>query len=80
MVGMVAEVAPGQWPEQVEEWTLELLDHLPDDNLRYELLDGTLLVSPAQTRLHQIVAANIFRRLDASIAGDHAVLFAPLDW
>jgi hypothetical protein len=59
---------------------LELLDRLPDDGLRYELLDGTLLVSPAPSLLHHIVAANIFRRLDAVIADGHAVLFAPLDW
>jgi Uma2 family endonuclease len=80
MVGMVAEVQAGEWPEQVDEWTLELLDRLPGDSLRYELLDGTLLVSPAPTALHQIAAANVFRLLDAVVTPDHAVLFAPLDW
>jgi len=80
MVGMVAEVQQGRWPEQVGEWTLELLDQLPDDNLRYELLDGTLLVSPAPVVLHQMVAAGIFRLLDAGVTADHAVLFAPVDW
>jgi Uma2 family endonuclease len=80
MVHMVAEVDAHGWPVLVDAWTLELLDRLPDDGLRYELLDGTLLVSPAPTLLHQVVAANIFRLLDVGVGDEHAVLFAPLDW
>ena len=34
-------------PRTGEEWTVDDLDHLPDDGLQYELLDGLLLVSPA---------------------------------
>jgi len=56
MVGMVAEVEAGGWPTHVSgEWTVEMLDALPDDNLKYELLDGTLLVSPLPVPLHQAV-------------------------
>jgi len=53
---------------------------LPDDGLRYELIDGTLLVSPAPAALHQVVAANVFRLLDGSTPDDRAVLFAPVAW
>jgi hypothetical protein len=34
-------------------WTVADLALLPDDGLRYELVDGTLLVSPAPTKGHQ---------------------------
>jgi len=35
-------------PGGVAEWTVDDLDQLPDGGLRYELLDGILLVSPAR--------------------------------
>jgi Uma2 family endonuclease len=80
---MAAEVREaGRWhPDLVDgAWTVELLETLPDDGLRYELIDGTLLVSPAPSALHQIVAANMFRLLDGAAPGDRAVLFAPVAW
>ena len=40
-------------PRGVADWTVDDLDALPGDGLRYELLDGILLVSPAPTRRHQ---------------------------
>jgi Uma2 family endonuclease len=80
MVGMVAEVQQGRWPEQVGEWSLELLDQLPDDNLRYELLDGTLLVSPAPVVRHQAAVAEMHLLLRAACPADHYVFFAPTDW
>ncbi len=43
-------------PRDAVEWTVRDLDLLPEDGLRYELLDGTLLVSPAPTRRHQRAA------------------------
>lgn len=47
MVGMMTKVATRGWPPQISgEWTVEQLDSLPEDNLRYELLDGVLLVNP----------------------------------
>ena len=83
MVPVAAEVREAGWwhPDLVDgEWTVELLESLPDDGLRYELIDGTLLVSPAPAALHQVVAANVFRLLDGSTPDDRAVLFAPVAW
>ncbi len=35
------------------DWTVDDLAGLPEDGLRYELVDGTLLVSPAPSKRHQ---------------------------
>ena len=67
-------------PDGVAEWTVDDLDQLPDDGLRYELLDGILLVSPAPTRLHQRATLQLGLRLQAVCPPDMEVLVAPLDW
>jgi len=41
------------------DWTVDDLDGLPDDGLRYELVDGVLLVSPAPRVLHQLAQAEL---------------------
>jgi Uma2 family endonuclease len=43
----------------VPQFTIEMLDHLPDDGNRYELLEGILLVTPAPSSAHQIVATRL---------------------
>lgn len=81
MVGMAADVAARGWPPQVSgEWTVELLDSLPEDNLRYELLDGILLVSPAPVPRHQAAIGELHLLLRAVCPDDHFVFLAPLDW
>jgi Uma2 family endonuclease len=45
------------WPKPGEPFTVSDLDRMPDDGHRYELLDGTLVVSPAPGPPHQRVAA-----------------------
>jgi Uma2 family endonuclease len=37
-------------------WTLDALDRLPDDGNRYELLNGELLVTPAPSPAHELLA------------------------
>jgi Uma2 family endonuclease len=44
------------WPKPGEPFTVGDLDRMPDDGHRYELLDGTLIVSPAPGPPHQRVA------------------------
>jgi Uma2 family endonuclease len=40
-------------------YTVDDLQHFPDDGNRYELLDGVLLVTPQASAAHQIVANRI---------------------
>jgi Uma2 family endonuclease len=49
-------------PDYGQPWTVDDLDRLPDDELRYEIVDGSLLVSPAPRRRHTRVA-NLLRDL-----------------
>ena len=52
----------------IPRYTVDDLDRFPDDGIRYELLDGVLLVTPAPSAAHQIVANRIQSRLTAAIA------------
>ena len=47
-------------------WTVDDLAHLPDDGQRYEIIDGSLLVSPPPALGHQGIA----RRLVAALNHD----------
>ena len=67
-------------PREDYEWTVDDLDHLPDDGLQYELLDGTLLVSPAPVERHQDVSGNLYVLLRQFCPRHLKVYFAPLDW
>ena len=81
MVSMAALVDTGRWPDQVSgEWTNEALETLPDNGLRYEILDGTLLVTPAPTPRHQTVVLELAVLLRLACPPDHQVFVAPLDW
>lgn len=60
--------------------TEEDLARLPDDGLRYELIDGELLVSPSPAGLHQRVSMNLSLILAAAVPAGHEVLAAPFDW
>ena len=61
------------------DWTADDLDALPDDGLRYELVDGVLLVSPAPALTHQIAVINLLDQLLRRAPADLRVLAAPLD-
>jgi len=62
------------------EFTVEDLERMPDDGLRYELLDGTLLVSPAPGVWHQEVAFALARALYAACPPELHVVIAPFEW
>lgn len=61
-------------------WTVDDLELLPDDGLRYELVDGTLLVSAAPSLQHQRVLGNLHLLLRASCPPDLEVFLAPTDY
>jgi len=52
-------------PASRTEWTVEMLDALPDDGQRYEIIDGELYVTPAPSDLHQLVVGALYARLRA---------------
>ena len=62
------------------EFTVADLERMPDDGLRYELLDGTLLVSPAPGVWHQEVTFALARALHAACPPDLHVVIAPFEW
>jgi Uma2 family endonuclease len=55
------------------------LDSMPDDGRRYELVDGTLVVTPAPSPRHQRAVARLHLILAKGCPPDLDVLFAPLD-
>lgn len=61
-------------------WTVADLELLPDDGLRYELVDGTLLVSAAPSKQHQRVLGNLHLLLRAACPPELEVFMAPTDY
>ncbi|HLX48943.1 MAG TPA: Uma2 family endonuclease [Streptosporangiaceae bacterium] len=47
------------WPASGHPFTVEELGRMPDDGRRYELLEGTLVVSPRPGMPHQVVATRL---------------------
>ena len=58
-------------------WTVDDLDDFPDDGNRYELIDGTLLVSPAPNWAHQEMGGTLYVQLRAACPNDLRVMIAP---
>ena len=60
------------------EWTAEMLNDLPDDGCRYEVIDGELFVTPAPSVVHQRAASRLFLLIAPyAIPLDLDPLFAP---
>jgi len=53
-------------PLPMHRWSFADLDLLPDDGNRYEIIDGSLLVSPGPSANHQSVAGNLHLLLAAA--------------
>ena len=62
------------------EWTVDDLARTPDDGLRYELVDGVLLVSAAPSTVHQIVLVELLALLREACPPDARTLVAPTDY
>ncbi len=73
---MVSMTAPAGLPFG-RPLTIDDLESVPDDGHRYELLDGTLLVTPGPAWEHQEVAFSIAIALRAACPPEFTVLPAP---
>src|SRR5690349_4410780 len=59
-----------------EPWTIDALYALPEDGMRYELLDGTLLVTPPPSVPRQLAARRLVAALADAAPADVEVLEA----
>ncbi|MGW4247871.1 Uma2 family endonuclease [Nocardia sp. NPDC004722] len=50
-----------------DRWTAADLDHLPENGLRYEILNGQLVVSAAPKPIHQRLVSNLGRVLEDAL-------------
>jgi Uma2 family endonuclease len=64
---------PESWLPQRELKEADLA-LLPDDGHRYEIVDGSLIVSPAPSSIHQVVAHELGKLLDVGLPADLYVL------
>jgi len=62
----------------VPRFTIDDLERFPDDGNRYELLDGYLIVTPAPSAAHQVIASRLQARLSEALAWTgHAHVVGP---
>jgi len=61
----------------VPRYTVADLDLLPDDGNRYEVLAGTLLVTPSPSLAHQGVAARLSALFASQLLARRLALFSP---
>ncbi|MGH2559540.1 MAG: Uma2 family endonuclease [Thermomicrobiales bacterium] len=61
--------------------TYKDLEQVPDDGLRYEIIDGELYVAAAPAKPHQRLLGRLYRVIDdaANAAGAGEVFMAPVD-
>jgi Uma2 family endonuclease len=53
----------------IVDWTVDMLDELPDDGRRYEIIDGELFVTPSPRDVHQLVVGEVYARLCEYLRG-----------
>jgi Uma2 family endonuclease len=65
---------PDVWSDLDRMLTVEDMENMPDDEFRYELDDGVLIVSPAPSSLHQLAVARLAAILTAACPAGLVVL------
>lgn len=69
---------PMVMPAVLPRYTVDMLDALPDDpGVRYELIDGFLLVTPAPGVIHAAITTRLVLALAASIPESDAYVLPP---
>lgn len=63
---MSVMTGPEIWPGLDRVLTVSDMENMPDDEFRYELDDGVLIVSPAPSTPHQVVVGNFQMLLGAA--------------
>jgi Uma2 family endonuclease len=66
--------------DPAEPFTFADLDAIPDDGRRWELISGSLVVSPAPLGAHQWCTVRLLRVMDEACPADMVVVPAPYDW
>ena len=61
-------------PEKVGPWTVDDLADLPEGPWRYEIVDGSLLMSPAPAPRHEVVLASLLILLRETVPSPERVL------
>ena len=56
-------------PATIVDWTVDMLDALPDDGQRYEIIDGELFVTPSPRDVHQFVVGELYAWLREYLRG-----------
>ena len=56
-------------PAIINDWTVEMLDALPDDGQRYEIIDGVLFVTPGPGEGHQDIVGELYGLLREYLSG-----------
>src|SRR5262249_30295794 len=81
MSTMVEEVQlPNPYGPLRPGWTVADLASVPDDGMRYELIDGSLLVTPAPCLPHQRVVLGLAVVLRAACPASTETFIAPVDY
>jgi Uma2 family endonuclease len=65
---------PDLWSGQDRMLTVADMEGMPDDEFRYELDDGVLIVSPAPSSLHQLAVTRLAMILSAACPAELVVL------
>ena len=65
---------PYLWSGQDRTLTVKDMENVPDDEFRYELDDGVLIVSPAPSTLHQLAVTRLAVILSAACPAELVVL------
>lgn len=61
-------------PAHADGWTVQDLDDFPDDGLCYELVDGSLHVSPPPTNFHDYLVGRFVVALDGALDDSWCVI------